>query len=223
MKSMKYALIIALLVLSWALGRYFTDEKQVAEAQPATVYAADAESLKKEIELKISHLEKEILKLRQEVEASSTPIQNNVVQTDPVTPKEIPVHNKQSVNPSGTTQSNDFSNDANKITMLPSLFEREPLNAEWSLRSEQFLLDQISLSESFREIEVGHVQCRTTICRVEVRANGKDEKLRIASKFLPLLMTNPEGNANPRVMVDSNKKESFTNVYIEFSNETNDR
>lgn len=217
MKSIKYVVIVALLVLSWALGRYFADENQVAEAQPAKVYAADSESLKKEMELKISHLEKEIVKRKQEAEPSSAPTQNNVVKTDPVTPKEISVHNKQSVNPSGATQSNDFSNDANKITMLPSLFEQEPLNAEWSLRSEQLLLDQISLDESFREVEVSHVQCRTTICRVEVRANGKDEKLRVASKFVPLLMANQEGNSNPRVMVDSSSKEGFVNVFVEFS------
>lgn len=223
MKLMKYVLIVALLVLSWGLGRYFTDENQVAEAQPAKVYATDTESLKKEMELKISHLEKEILKRKQEADPSSAPTQNNVVQIDPVTPKELPVQNEQSVIPTGFIQSSSFSTDTNKIIMLPSLFEQEPLNAEWSLRTEQFLLDQISISESFREVEVGQVQCRTTICRVEVRANGKDEKLGIASKFIPLLMANPDANASPRVMVDSSNKEGFANVYVEFSNEANKR
>jgi hypothetical protein len=164
---------IASLALVGGLGRHALSSRDSDDAGPGTAAAPPAA-----LATDVAQLRREVASLRGAVAAGSQGGSSEVGEAASDTPDEA---QPPSAEPP------PMVGDAERRAFYDDLIEADPLDTAWAGPAEKSLTGALS-GEAFRGSTVAAVQCRSTLCRIEVsHADGAAQ-----DAFLPAAMSRPE-------------------------------
>lgn len=143
---------LATAVLIGKVGR-----TRVAAAAPSSTNTTETTD---ELELKVASLERQLVSLREIAGRPAPPVSPTAAKQDErqASEPEDPVALQQAV----------ATRDQAQMELLRTRFEQEPRDAKWSDQATGKLED-VYKGELFKGMEVARADCRSSLCRVDVR------------------------------------------------------
>lgn len=215
-KFLFFGTAFVLVVGAWFVGRYSVGGAEVVEPTLVSeqVITNDSEPARLQLEEKIDELEKSISALKK------ANAENNVVRPErvvedgnliPGTFDPVSMANSSAVASDATAGA---PIDTSKVTSLPERFASEAVDSNWAPEQEQKLQNQLLTTEAFQKLELGVVECKTTTCRIEFKAESKKQQLALGSKLAQFVIQKQQGVFDPNVMVRPSEQVGVANFYI---------
>lgn len=215
-KFLFWGAAFVLVVGAWFAGRYSVGDSEVVEPTLAgeQVTKNNSEQARVQLEEKIEELEKSISVLKREKAENDVVRQEAVAEDARLMPDTVDPGSlvNSPVVTSGAAAGTPL--DTSKVTSLPERFASETVDTNWAPSQAQELQNQLLVTEAFQELEMGVVECKSTACRIEFKAETKKQQLDLGSKLAQFVIQKQQGKFDPNVMVRPSEKAGVTSFYI---------
>lgn len=215
-KFIFWSVAFVLVVGAWFAGRYSVGSPEVIEPTFAgeQVTTNDSKQARLQLEEKIDELEKSISALKRAKAENDVVRPERGAESGNLMPSNVePV----SMVNSSAVVSNRLAGtpiDTNKVTSLPERFASEAVDSNWAPEQEQKLQNQLLTTEAFQKLELGVVECKTTTCRIEFKAESKKQQLDLGAKLVQFMIQKQQGVFDPDVMTRPSETAGITNFYV---------
>jgi phosphoketolase len=200
-------LAIVIFIAGWNFG--------VSKSQRATVLNKDDEQVEK--------LRKEIDNARKRLEilkhqgAVRTGITNDSTAVKPsFKSSEMSAKNQQALQSESNSSLAAVLSNSKPQTLFDMInaFNSEARNDEWADIREKKLNDEFATDQNLLGTEVKLVECRATLCKVQTRAESKQDAVSTAQKINMLIMKRQNDYFVPHVNVTFNESDKLAVFYL---------
>lgn len=215
-KFLFFGAAFVLVVGAWLVGRYSVGNTETVKSTVAReqLTTNDSEQARVQLEEKIDELEKSISALKRKKPENNVDRQEAVAESAkpmPDTLEPVSMNNDLAVSADAIAGT---PIDTSKVTSLPERFASETVDSNWAPSQAQELQNQLLVAEEFQKLEMGVVECKSTTCRIEFKAETKKQQLDLGSKLAQFVIEKQQGKFDPNVMIRSSEKAGVTNFYI---------
>lgn len=99
-------------------------------------------------------------------------------------------------------------------TRANSIFEREPVDAEWAATYESSLQSMFSQHQGLQRVSVNSIKCHSTMCRIEVFTPRDTDADFFTAMFYEGLATFQDGALKAEAAIARNMENGMTSVYV---------
>lgn len=95
-----------------------------------------------------------------------------------------------------------------------SMFEREPVDADWAAAYESSLQNMFSQHQGLQRVSVNSIKCHSTMCRIEVFTPRDTDADFFTAMFYEGLATYQDGALKAEAAIARNMENGMTSVYV---------